>query len=74
MTIYLERDGELVEMTEKSYDAEDRLQKLIAAHPNLLAGAEERDRRDRWVLIQREVAVAGSSGWSRALEPGPPLR
>lgn len=37
--IYLiQGDGQLVEMTEASYDSEDLLQGLLARYPNLLAG------------------------------------
>src|SRR3954452_7710916 len=58
MTVYLEREGNLIEMTKRSYAAEDLLQTLIATHPDLLAGEEDSDERNRWVLIEREVPVA----------------
>jgi hypothetical protein len=44
MTIYLEHEGHLVEMSQRSYEAEEFLQKLIAEHPHL--------------LVKREVPVA----------------
>ena len=58
MTVYLEREGKLIEMTKRSYAAEDVLQTLIATYPDLLAGGEDPSERNRWVLIEREVPVA----------------
>lgn len=58
MTVYLEREGKLVEMTKRSYAAEDVLQTLIATYPDLLAGEEDPSERNRWVLIEREVPIA----------------
>ena len=34
MTVYLEREGKLIEMTTRRYDAEDVLQSLIAGDIN----------------------------------------
>jgi hypothetical protein len=68
--VYLVRDdGKLVEMSEKDYDSEDLLQRLIAYYPNLLAG-DQVDAEDprRWLLVAREVDLAseeeGSGRWS----------
>lgn len=58
MTVYLEREGKLIEMTKRSYAAEDALQMLIASYPDLLAGEGDPSERNRWVLIKREVPVA----------------
>src|SRR4051794_35975117 len=58
MTVYLEREGKLIEMTKRRYDAEDVLQSLIATYPDLLAGEDGPSDRTRLVLIEREVPVA----------------
>lgn len=62
--IYLIRgDDELVELTEQAYDSEDILQKLLADHPNLLAG-DQIDSSDprRWLLITREMKLPSGEG------------
>src|SRR4051812_37094149 len=61
MTVYLEREGKLIEMTKRRYDAEDVLQSLIATYPDLLVGEDDPSERTRLVLIEREVAIADSS-------------
>lgn len=50
--------GDLVELTERSYDSETLLQKLLSDHPRLLAGDQinPEDPR-RWILIKREKSV-----------------
>lgn len=61
--IYLLADqGDLSEMTEERFDAEATLQKLIAEHPELLAG-EQIDPHDppRWILVRREKGIADTS-------------
>ncbi len=61
--IYLLADqGGLSEMTEERFDTEATLQKLIAEHPELLAG-EQIDPRDppRWILVRREKGIADTS-------------
>ncbi len=47
-------------MEEAPYDSEDLLQKLLADHPDLLAG-DQIDAEDprRWLLVSREMAVPG---------------
>ena len=68
--IFLIRDkGKLVEMTEKAYDSEDLLQKLLEDYPNLLAGDQiDKESPRRWLLIAREMNLAseqdGPSRWS----------
>lgn len=57
--IYLKHGDELVELVEQPYEAEDVLQRLLADYPNLLAGAEDTEPRKRWLLVQREVGIAG---------------
>src|SRR3954467_7294712 len=60
MTVYLEREGKLIEMTKRRYDAEDVVQSLIATYPDLLVGEDDPSERTRLVLIEREVAIADS--------------
>jgi hypothetical protein len=62
--IYLLGDGdELHPLGESRYEAESILQKLLPDYPDLLAGEQVNpsDPR-RWLLISREVAVAGEEG------------
>src|SRR5882762_2705403 len=59
--IYL-LDGEsnLIAMEEASYDSESLLQKLLADHPDLLAGDQiNAEEPRRWLLVTREMAVPG---------------
>src|SRR5690606_7076339 len=69
-SIFLRGVGEtLIEMTERPYDSESLLQKLLADYPALLAGDQGDDAAPRrWILIKREAAVPdreGSTGrWS----------
>jgi hypothetical protein len=56
-------DERLVEMEEQPYEAEAMLQRLLAKHPGLLAGAGERGHR--WTLVKRELGVAGAEGSGR---------
>ena len=61
--IYLLADqGDLSEMTEERFDTEAALQKLLAEHPELLAG-EQIDPHDppRWILVRREKGIADTS-------------
>jgi len=62
--IFLVHDnGELLEMQESQYDSEDRLQELLATHPNLLAGDQmNREEPRRWVLVSREVGLPSEEG------------
>ena len=55
------RDGqEIFPLVEQPYDAENVLQALLANHPELLPGeALDPDEPRRFLLIEREVAVAG---------------
>lgn len=68
--IYLLRDDDdLVEMTERPYDSEARLQTLLARHPSLLAGDQINSSEPRrWLLISREMAIpgeeAGEARWA----------
>ena len=66
--IYLKVGEELVEMVEQRYEAEDVLQRLLADYPGLLAGDLDEEPRRRWLLVQREIGIAGeedgSDRWS----------
>lgn len=66
--IYLKHGDELVEMVEQPYEAEEVLQRLLADYPNLLAGDQDAEPRRRWLLVQRELWIAGeqdgSDRWS----------
>jgi hypothetical protein len=56
-------DGTMVELNEQPYDSEDLLQRLLAAHPNLLAGDQINSSEPRrWLLISREVGIAAEEG------------
>ena len=47
-------------LAERPYDLEDDLQALIAAHPELLAGAQiDPEDPRRFILVRREAPVAG---------------
>ena len=61
MTVYLEREGKLIEMTNRRYAAEDVLQLLIATYPDLLADDEDPSERTHLMLIEREVPIADSA-------------
>lgn len=68
--IYLiQENGTLLEMTNKEYDSEALLQKLLADYPNLLAGEQMNSSEPRkWLLIKREANVpseeSGAGRWS----------
>lgn len=54
----IKKDGSLQEMSKQDYDSEDKLQRLVAQYPNLMAGnlINEVEPR-RWILISREYGV-----------------
>ena len=57
----IDKDENLVEMTEQAYDSEDLLQALLEKHPNLLAGDQiDSENPRRWLLVSREMHVPGS--------------
>ena len=63
-TIFLLGHGEkLIELRESAYDSEDLLQRLLATHPQLMAG-EQIDRQipRRWLLVTREAEIPGEMG------------
>jgi hypothetical protein len=62
--IYLKHGNDLVEMVEEPYEAEEVLQRLLADYPNLLAGDQDAEPRKRWLLVQREVGIAGEEAGS----------
>ena len=56
----LKEDSKLLAMEEASYDSESLLQKLLADHPDLLAGDQiDAEEPRRWLLVTREMAVPG---------------
>ena len=69
-TIFLlNKEGELVEMTESHYLTENDFQKLLADYPKLISGDQiDKENPRRWLLISREMGVAdattGGSRWS----------
>ncbi|MFN6461492.1 MAG: hypothetical protein RMZ41_006540 [Nostoc sp. DedVER02] len=60
--IYLIHDNcQLVKMKEEPYESEDKLQKLLADYPSLLAGEQiDSAAPRRWLLISREIAIPDS--------------
>ncbi len=59
--IYLRNgDSKLIAMEESPYDSEGLLQKLLADHPDLLAGDQiDAAEPRRWLLVTREMTVLG---------------
>ena len=56
----LNGDSKLIAMEEAPYDSESLLQKLLADHPDLLAGDQiNAEEPRRWLLVTREMAVPG---------------
>jgi len=59
----IQSDGQLVEMTQQPYEAEELLQQLLADYPNLLAGDQiNSEAPRRWLFISRKVGVPTSVG------------
>jgi hypothetical protein len=55
--------SEWTAMDETRYEAEEVLQRLLADHPDLLAGEQMRPSEPpRWLLITREVGILDSEG------------
>lgn len=56
----LDGESKLIAMEESPYDSETLLQKLLADHPDLLAGDQINvEEPRRWLLVTREMAVPG---------------
>ena len=56
-------DGALVQLSERPYDSEDLLQRLLETHPELLAGdLIDAAAPRRWLLVSREITFAGDEG------------
>jgi len=56
----LNGESKLIAMEESPYDSETLLQKLLADHPDLLAGEQiDAEEPRRWLLVSREMAVPG---------------
>src|SRR5690242_10301166 len=62
--IYLvQENGRLVEMAEQPYEVEEKLQRLLADYPNLLAGDQIAPGSPRrWLLVAREIGVPDADG------------
>jgi hypothetical protein len=65
----LDKNGELIRLTESSYDSEAVLQELLAKYPDLLPGEQINSASPRkWLFIAREVGVPcaeeGADRWS----------
>ena len=65
----INEDDQLVEMSERPYNSEALLQKLLATHPSLLAGNQINSTAPRrWLLIAREAPLPseqdGANRWS----------
>lgn len=62
-----EGEDRFVEMRAAPYESEDLLQRLLAEHPDLLAGGQMNTTTPRrWLLISREAGVPreeGGAGW-----------
>ena len=55
-------DGRLVKLTERQYDTEDILQKLLEDYPDLLGGDQMGSGDRRWLLVEREISVPDEDG------------
>jgi hypothetical protein len=56
----LKEDSKLLAMEESPYDSESLLQKLLADHPDLLAGDQiDAEEPRRWLLVTREMTIPG---------------
>jgi hypothetical protein len=56
----LDGESKLIAMEESAYDSESLLQKLLADHPDLLAGEQiNAEEPRRWLLVTREMTVPG---------------
>jgi hypothetical protein len=57
----LGEDGSLRALEKRGYVTEDRLQELLASHPQLLAGEQmDLNAPRRWLLVSREVGIPSS--------------
>ena len=54
----LDELDQLLEMSEEGYASEERLQKLLADYPSLMAGDQVNPSDPReWLLVSREISV-----------------
>jgi len=59
-SIFLLRDDDLVEMSQRPYDTEEVLQRFLEKHPRLLGGDQMNPEAPRrWIVVSREIAMAG---------------
>jgi hypothetical protein len=68
--IYLfDSNQQLHSLTPTDFESEDLLQTLLASHPELIDGTQiNPDNPRRWLLVQREYAVADELGDRRSLD------
>ena len=59
---HITREGRLVKLTEQEYDSEDILQKLLSDYPDLLGSDQIGSGEQRWLLVEREIAVPDADG------------
>lgn len=59
----LDKEGDPTPLDEAGYDDEDKLQELIANHPEVLEGITPDEPR-RWLLIKREMGIPDSQNSS----------
>lgn len=57
----LQKDGEIISMTEKQFDKESDLQDLLAQHPELLLSDYRGVENFNLLLVQQEATVQGDS-------------
>jgi hypothetical protein len=67
--IFVLQGNEVTELLDQPFETEDVFQRLLAAHPNLLAGGQVRNETPRrWLLVRREMDVpgeeAGAGRWA----------
>jgi hypothetical protein len=60
--IFLMHDENLVEMTERGFESEDKLQALLARFPHLLSGDRPGSASVQWLLVTREMGVPAAEG------------
>ena len=59
----LDERSQLRAMTESPYDSEELLQRLLADHPDLLAGDQMNPENPRrWLLVAQEMSVPDGKG------------
>jgi len=61
--IYLRHGETFIAMRETPYEAENILQKLVAEHPEMLAGDDaSQNAQQQWLLVERESPISEEEG------------